>query len=76
MSGSLMGLGRVHRDQGRYPESIALFRRALAINERALGPEHPNVAVALKNIALCQIRMGQHPQAMASAASSADRWDQ
>ena len=35
----------------RYPEAEPLYRRALAIREKALGPEHPNVATALENYA-------------------------
>jgi tetratricopeptide (TPR) repeat protein len=30
--------------QGRYAEAIPLAIRALAIHEKALGPDHPNVA--------------------------------
>ncbi len=37
--------------QGRYAEAEPLFQRALAINEKALGPEHPDVAQSLENYA-------------------------
>ncbi len=37
--------------QGRYAEVEPLFQRALAINEKALGPEHPDVAQSLENYA-------------------------
>ena len=33
--------------QGRFSEAIPLAWRALTIQEKALGPEHPNVARAL-----------------------------
>jgi len=36
---------------GRYDEAEPLFRRALAIDEKALGPNHPNVAIRLNNLA-------------------------
>ena len=35
--------------QGKYAKAEPLFTRALAINEQALGKEHPAVARALKN---------------------------
>ena len=36
---------------GRYQEAIPLAQRALAITEKARGPEHPDTAVALNNLA-------------------------
>ncbi len=44
-------LGNLHRDQGRYAEAEPLYQRSLAINEKALGPEHPDVARTLENYA-------------------------
>ena len=35
-----------------YPEARPLFERALAIREKALGPEHPDTATSLNNLAL------------------------
>lgn len=37
--------------QGNYTEAEPLFRRSLAIRERALGPEHPGVTSYLNNLA-------------------------
>jgi len=31
---------------GRYSDAIPIAQRSLAIREKALGPDHPNVAVA------------------------------
>lgn len=36
---------------GIYAEAEALFKRSLAIDEKALGPDHPDVAQRLKNLA-------------------------
>jgi tetratricopeptide (TPR) repeat protein len=36
---------------GRYPEALSLAQRALEIDEKALGPEHPDTAVSLNNLA-------------------------
>jgi len=41
----------VRVSQGNYAEAEPLYRRALAIVEKALGPEHPNVAASLNNLA-------------------------
>ena len=38
-------------EQGRYPEAEPLLKRSLAILEKALGPDHPNVAASLYNLA-------------------------
>lgn len=38
--------------QGNYDEAEPLFTRALAIREKALGPEHPDVASSLNNLAV------------------------
>lgn len=35
--------------QGKYAEAEPLSERSQAIREKALGPEHPNVAVSLRN---------------------------
>ncbi len=37
--------------QGHYAEAEPLYKRSLAISEKALGPEHPDVAQSLENYA-------------------------
>ena len=44
MARSLNDLAVLYRAQGRYAEAEPLSNRALAISEKALGPEHPDVA--------------------------------
>ena len=36
-------------EQARYAEAEPLYQRALAIREKALGPEHPSTATVLRN---------------------------
>jgi tetratricopeptide (TPR) repeat protein len=43
-------LAALYRRQGRFAEAEPLFRRALAIYEKAAGPEHPAVATLLSNL--------------------------
>jgi tetratricopeptide (TPR) repeat protein len=38
-------------DSGDFARAEPLYRRALAIDEKALGPEHPDVAISLNNLA-------------------------
>ena len=38
--------------QGKLDEAEPLIRRDLAISEKALGPDHPDVAITLNNLAL------------------------
>ena len=49
--------------QGRYAEAEPLSKRALAISEKALGPEHPDVAVALNNLAAIYRAQGRYAEA-------------
>ena len=37
--------------QGQYAKAEPLYQRSLAIREKALGPEHPDVATSLNNLA-------------------------
>jgi len=38
--------------QGKLDGAASYYRRALAIKERLLGPDHPDVATTLNNLAL------------------------
>jgi CHAT domain-containing protein len=40
-----------------------LHRRALAVREKALGPEHPDVAISFNNLALVYTRRGEYAKA-------------
>ena len=43
-----------------------LFERALTIREKALSPEHPDVAQSLNNLALFYRAQGQYGQGRAA----------
>ncbi len=40
-----------YREQGRYVEAEQLLKRSLMLRKKALGPEHPDVAMSLENYA-------------------------
>src|SRR5215471_9965033 len=49
--------------QGRYKEAISLAQRALAITEKAFGPEHRDVASSLNNLAVLYDSTGAYAKA-------------
>jgi tetratricopeptide (TPR) repeat protein len=56
-----------YRDAGRYAEAEPLFKRALAIREKALGPEAPVVALSRNHLAVLAV-------AQRCWARAADYW--
>ncbi|HAA26653.1 MAG TPA: tetratricopeptide repeat-containing protein, partial [Cyanobacteria bacterium UBA8553] len=44
-------LAALYKVQGNYSQAEPLYQRSLAIWEKALGSEHPNVATSLNNLA-------------------------
>ena len=53
----------LYRPQGRYAEAEPLYKRSLAIREKALGPDHPDVGTALNNLALLHHTQGRYAEA-------------
>ena len=51
VANQLGNLATLFNYQGRTAEAEGLLRRALAIIEKAFGPDHPNVATAANNLA-------------------------
>ena len=49
--------------QGRFSEALPLAQRALAIREKALGPDHPGVAESLNNLAVLYQGQGRYVDA-------------
>jgi tetratricopeptide (TPR) repeat protein len=49
--------------QGRYTEAEPLYKRALAIWEKALGPDHPELAQSLNNLSVVYQDQGRYAEA-------------
>ena len=49
---------------GRYADALPLFQRALTQRESELGPDHPDTALALTNLAQLYWAQGQYAQAL------------
>jgi tetratricopeptide (TPR) repeat protein len=50
--------------QGRYADAIALARKVLAMREKAFGPDHPNVARNLHNLAVLYANQGRYAEGL------------
>ncbi len=44
-------MAQIYKNHGQYAEAEPLYKRALAINEKALGSDHLDVATCLENLA-------------------------
>ena len=53
---------RLYQD-GRYPEAIKVSERALILAEKAFGPDHPNYAASLNNLAGIYKTQGKYAEA-------------
>jgi tetratricopeptide (TPR) repeat protein len=55
---------------GEYQKALPLLQRALEIHEKQLGPEHPNTAASLRNLAVVYDNMGDYPKALESSQAA------
>ena len=63
--------------QEKYAEAELLYQRALAIYEQELGPNHPDTAGSLNNLALLYYVQGNYAEAeLLYLAGPRDLWGQ
>ncbi len=60
---SLLGLAELYVEQSRYTQAEPLLRRALAVWEQHLGPQHPHTAFALHDLARVYSAQGRCTEA-------------
>ena len=60
---SLNNLAGLYQAQGKDAEAEPLYKRALAIREKALGKDHPDVATVLENLAVLYEKIGKEDEA-------------
>ena len=63
MGRALSELADVYRSEARYGEAEPLYKRSLAILEKAHGPEHPDISVVLNNFANFYNEQGRYADA-------------
>ena len=56
-------MAELYRSQGKYAEAEPLYQSSLAIAEKALGKDHPDVAVSLNNLAGLNDTQGKYAEA-------------
>ena len=56
---SLNNLALLYDNQGKYNEAEPLYQRALAIDEKTLGPDHPDTATDSEQSGLALRQPGQ-----------------
>jgi serine/threonine-protein kinase len=56
-------IGRVYEELGLYQQGMALLESALAIREKALGPDHPDVGDTLNDLGTIADEKGDYDQA-------------
>ncbi len=72
---ALSGLADLRQTQGMYSEARQLYEQALAIREARLGPNAPDVARTLKNLARTLLELDQTPEAYALATRATAIWE-
>ena len=60
-----MYLGTVALSEDRYPDAKAEYQAAVALVEKAIGPDEPLLASAYNNFALMLDRFGEHEESLA-----------
>jgi tetratricopeptide (TPR) repeat protein len=63
LAATLNNLAELYKEEGRYADAEPLYKRVLAINEKALGPDHPSVALALNDLAELYKEEGRYADA-------------
>ena len=63
LAATLNNLAERYKEEGRYADAEPLYKRALAIREKALGPDHPAVAQSLNNLADLYTAQGRYADA-------------
>ena len=63
LAATLNNLAERYKEEGRYADAEPLYKRVLAINEKAFGPDHPSVALALNDLAELYKEEGRYADA-------------
>jgi len=65
LTGVLVGLGILYAGQGKSSEAEPLFERAIAVRERAFGPQHPTLAAPVAHLGTLRMNKRRYAEAEA-----------
>ena len=63
LAATLNNLAERYKEEGRYADAEPLYKRVLAIHEKAHGPDHADVALALNDLAELYKEEGRYADA-------------
>jgi tetratricopeptide (TPR) repeat protein len=63
LAATLNNLAERYKEEGRYADAEPLYKRVLAISEKARGPDHLSVALALNDLAELYKEEGRYADA-------------
>ena len=63
LAATLNNQAELYKEQGRYADAEPLYKRLLAIREKALGRDHPDVMQSLNNLADLYSAQGRNADA-------------
>ncbi len=69
---TLSNMGMVLADRGDFVRARAVYERSLALGEKVLGPDHPNVATSLANLGEVLVDLGELSLARAAHERAID----
>jgi eukaryotic-like serine/threonine-protein kinase len=72
LANALDALGSLYRKTGRYAERVGIYREAVALAERALGPSHWDLAIVSHNLASSLRMNGQAAEGLAYSERAAE----
>jgi len=75
VSESLTALGSIAYAQGRSVDAESYWLRSLAVDERILGPDHPDVAVTLNNLGRLDVERRRFARAKQSLTRAVDIYE-
>eukprot|EP00961_Rhodomonas_salina_P281535 3804040-Rhodomonas_salina.1 len=70
VAASLMNIGIVLHNQGKYSKALSKCEESLAIKERLVGREHMGVALSLSSIGFVLCGQGKYSEALAKYEES------
>lgn len=59
-----LNLGVAYEGSSAFNQAYPYLERAVAVTEKALGPEHPELAPSLSRLAVVSVQLGQYPKAL------------